>query len=149
MTKTRKIFSKLLPELENNKILLLVWPRQVGKTTLLKQLQEEVKNKKTFFINLEFEDKKVLLDENPLNLFEITWIKSTEEQIIFIDEVQYLRNPSNFLKLIYDEYHQNIKLVVSGSSSFYIDKKFKDSLMGRKEFPFLDSAFFLLISLLT
>jgi predicted AAA+ superfamily ATPase len=53
--------------------------------------------------------------------------------VVFIDEIQYLKNPSNFLKLLYDEYHENMKLVVSGSSSFYIDQKFKDSLMGRKE----------------
>jgi predicted AAA+ superfamily ATPase len=49
--------------------------------------------------------------------------------VIFVDEVQYLKNPSNFLKLLYDEYNENLKLVVSGSSSFYIDQKFKDSLM--------------------
>jgi len=119
-------------ELSNNKILLLIGPRQVGKTTLLKQLQKEVQDKKTFFINLEFTDKKKLLDEDPLNIFQLSGIDSKAEQIIFIDEVQYLNNPSNFLKLLYDEYHENVKLVVSWSSSFYIDEKFKDSLMGRK-----------------
>jgi predicted AAA+ superfamily ATPase len=63
----------------------------------------------------------------------LTGADSKTHQVIFVDEVQYLTNPSNFLKLIYDEYHENIKLVVSGSSSFYIDAKFKDSLMGRKK----------------
>ncbi len=121
-----------MTELSNNKILLLIGPRQVGKTTLLKQLQKEVQDKKTFFINLEFTDKKKLLDEDPLNIFQLSGIDSKAEQIIFIDEVQYLNNPSNFLKLLYDEYHENVKLVVSWSSSFYIDEKFKDSLMGRK-----------------
>jgi predicted AAA+ superfamily ATPase len=41
----------------------------VGKTTLLKQLQAEIKDKKTFFINLEILYNKELLDENPLNVF--------------------------------------------------------------------------------
>lgn len=133
MIKTRKIFPKLLAELSNHKILLLIWPRQVGKTTLLKQLQKEVGDKKTFFVNLEFADKTKLLDKDPLNIFQLSGIDSKAQQIIFIDEVQYLANPSNFLKLLYDEYHENMKLVVSGSSSFYIDRKFKDSLMWRKK----------------
>lgn len=132
--KTRKIFPQLLNELKNNKILLLVWPRQVGKTTLLKQLQEEVSDKETYFINLEREKDKELLNVNPENIFELTGIDSKRPQVIFVDEVQYLQNPSNFLKLLYDEYHNNMKLVVSWSSSFYIDQKFKDSIMGRKEY---------------
>ena len=51
---------------------------------------------------------------------------------MLIDEIQYLDDPSNFLKLLYDEKRTKIKVIVSGSSSFYIDKKFKDSLVGRK-----------------
>lgn len=39
---------------------------------------------------------------------------------------------THFLKLLYDEYRERIKLVVTGSSAFYIDEKFKDSLAGRK-----------------
>jgi predicted AAA+ superfamily ATPase len=93
-----------------------------------------VKDKATFFINLENPDIVHLLDEHPYKLFEITGIDSKTSQIIFVDEVQYLQNPSNFLKLIYDDFHEHIKLVVSGSSSFYIDQKFTDSLMGRKEY---------------
>ena len=91
-----------------------------------------MKDKATYFINLEFADTKALLDKDPINVFEITGIDRHRQQVIFVDEVQYLNNPSNFLKLLYDEYHENMKLVVSGSSSFYIDQKFKDSLMGRK-----------------
>jgi len=51
---------------------------------------------------------------------------------VFVDEVQYLNDPSNFLKLLYDERRDKIKIIASGSSSFYIDKKFRDSLVGRK-----------------
>ena len=55
---------------------------------------------------------------------------SSKKLFVFIDEIQYLKNPSSFLKLIAD-HHKNIKLVVSGSSSFEIKNKFKDSLSGR------------------
>jgi len=49
---------------------------------------------------------------------------------VFIDEVQYLDNPSPLLKLLAD-HHKYIQLIVSGSSSFNIKSKFSDSLVGR------------------
>jgi predicted AAA+ superfamily ATPase len=49
---------------------------------------------------------------------------------VLIDEIQYLDNPSSFLKLVGD-HHREIKLIVSGASSFEIKKKFSDSLAGR------------------
>ncbi len=132
--KIRKIYNKILKEFDNNLILLLVWARQVGKTTLLKQLKNNFKDDiKTYFLNLEDPDIKNTLNIHPNKLFDITWSSSATKQIIFIDEIQYLKDPTNFLKYIYDEYKENIKLVVSGSSSFYIDQKFKDSLIWRKK----------------
>jgi predicted AAA+ superfamily ATPase len=56
--------------------------------------------------------------------------KNNRKLFIFIDEIQYLENPSSFLKIIAD-HHPKLKLIVSGSSSFQIKKKFKDSLVGR------------------
>jgi predicted AAA+ superfamily ATPase len=53
-----------------------------------------------------------------------------ENIFILIDEIQYLDNPSSFLKIIADHY-KNIHLIVSGSSTFDIKSKFKDSLAGR------------------
>lgn len=132
--KTRKIYNNILKELDNNLIILLIWARQVWKTTILKQINEYIKRKeKTYFLNLEDPEIKNLINIHPNKLFEITWSKSTDKQIIFIDEIQYLNNPTNFLKYIYDEYKDNIKLIVSWSSSFYIDQKFRDSLIWRKK----------------
>jgi predicted AAA+ superfamily ATPase len=78
---------------------------------------------------LEHPYPKQQLNQDPNNIFKITLSSSKEKQVIFLDEIQYLDDPSSFLKYMYDEYKENIKLIVSGSSSFYIDKKFKDSLM--------------------
>src|SRR3989339_897410 len=74
--------------------------------------------------------KKVLKNDE-YNIFELIPEKSIK-QYVFIDEIQYLDDPSNFLKLLYDEKRSQIKIIASGSSSFYIDKKFRDSLAGRK-----------------
>lgn len=135
--KKRKIFDKIKNELDNPLILLLIWARQVGKTTLLKQLRDTISStRKTYFINLEAPDIRKLLDIHPNRIFEVTGATSDQPHIIFIDEIQYLHDPTTFLKYLYDAYKDTIKLVVSGSSSFYIDQKFRDSLIGRKRvFP--------------
>ncbi|MBI4779191.1 ATP-binding protein [Candidatus Falkowbacteria bacterium] len=67
----------------------------------------------------------------PFNIFDLL-PKRPVKQIVLIDEIQYLADPSNFLKLLYDERREKIKIIATGSSSFYIDRKFKDSLAGRK-----------------
>lgn len=131
----RHIYNDLRDHISKSEISLLTGSRQVGKTTLLKELSSDLNNQGlfTFFINLERLEYKKLLDENPLNLFSLLPPQNANRFIVFIDEIQYLNNPSNFLKLLFDEYKETIKLVVTGSSAFYIDRKFKDSLSGRKK----------------
>ena len=134
----REIEEKIKGNLENNKILLILWARQVGKTTLLKKIENQLKKewKETFFINLEDPLFLAKLNEHPKNIFDIVWNSETKKYI-FIDEIQKLQNPSNFLKLLYDEYFDKLKLIVSWSSAFYIDKKFNDSLAWRKKIFYL------------
>lgn len=130
----RKIYSEIKKNFDNEKILLLLWARQVWKTTILKSLEKDFKDKiQTSFLTLENPEILKRLNENPDNIFNLIWLKNSQDQIIFIDEIQYLDNPTNFLKYIYDQYSENVKLVVTWSSSFYIDQKFKDSLIWRKK----------------
>jgi len=122
--------------LETQKILILVGARQVWKTTLLKKYYEIYKNNwlQSFFINLERPNYLELLNQDPENIFTIIG-KDAWKKYIFIDEIQKLDDPTTFLKYLYDEYSSNnwdLKLIVTGSSAFYIDKKFKDSLAWRK-----------------
>jgi uncharacterized protein len=121
--------------LNNDQILLFIGARQAGKTTILKQLQDIVKKKFTtyFFLNLEDSDTLGLLNDSAKNLFKIIPINLNKKNILFIDEIQYLKNPTNFLKYYFDEYKEKIKIIASGSSAFYIDRNFKDSLVGRKK----------------
>jgi len=116
-------------------ILLFIGARQAGKTTILRQLQSFLKEKNNlvYFLNLEDPDYLELLNKSPKNLFKVFALDLNKKNFVLIDEIQYLNNPSNFLKYFYDEYGGKIKLLVSGSSAFYIDKKFKDSLVGRKK----------------
>ncbi len=135
MSIIRDITEKAAEYLENPEILLFIGARQAGKTTILKQLKDilEKKKKQVYFLNLEDLEYLNLLNKTPKNLLKIFTLDLNIANYIFIDEIQYLENPSNFLKYIYDEYNGKIKLIVSGSSAFYLDKKFKDSLAGRKK----------------
>lgn len=134
----RKYLEKIEKNLNNEYILLLIWARQVWKSTILRKVQKDLEEKweKTFFINLEKFQNKELLNQDPENIFKIIWNTSNdinEKKYVFIDEIQYLKNPSNFLKYIFDEYKDQIKLICSWSSAFYINKKFTDSLAWRKK----------------
>lgn len=135
MSIIRNITLNTQNRLKSDEILLFIGPRQAGKTTILKQLQSYLQenNEKVYFLNLEDPDYLDLLNKSPKNLFKIFTIDLNKRVFILIDEIQYLKNPSNFLKYFYDEYAGKIKILVSGSSAFYLDKKFKDSLAGRKK----------------
>ena len=129
----RNLFITLQKHLEKKEFTILTGARQVGKSTLLKQLEEDCKQSgiPTMFINLENKSVLAELNKSPLALFH--YLPETElRTIVFIDEIQYLDDPSNFLKLLYDEYAPKLKIVATGSSAFYIDSNFKDSLAGRK-----------------
>ena len=134
MYKNRDIVNDAVKYLDSEYILIFVGPRQSGKTTILRYLYNRLKKErqKVYFINLEDIDYLSLLNESPKNLFSLIGFDLKEKVTVFIDEIQYLNNPTNFLKYLFDEFKGKIKLIVSGSSAFYIDKKLKDSLAGRK-----------------
>ena len=134
----RNLYRSLLKHLDNKEYTVIVGARQTGKSTLMRQLETHCKSEQIPFVFLNLENKNILheLDKSPLNV--LAYLPATEDRVIvFIDEVQYLQDPSNFLKLIYDEYVDKIKIVATGSSAFYLDSSFNDSLAGRKRIFYL------------
>jgi predicted AAA+ superfamily ATPase len=129
----RKLFEDLYNHLKKDETTIVIGARQTGKSTLLRDLESECKKEKfsTVFINLENKDLLAALNLSPLNLLAFA-PNPGEKTIFFLDEIQYLNDPSNFIKLLFDEHRSKVKLVASGSSAFYLDQKFKDSLVGRK-----------------
>lgn len=131
----RHIFDKIQPYLGDETVLVLLGARQVGKTHILRYIQNYLKeqNHKTLYYDLEFPDLLSLLNQGTdaflIDLESKGYIKG-ENIFVFIDEIQYLDNPSSFLKIIADHY-KNIHLIVSGSSTFDIKTKFTNSLAGR------------------
>jgi len=136
MVKSRKIAKVIEKWLDEKEIIILTGVRQVGKTSLLQILEQKLRTKNVdakniFYLSLE--DISVLdaLNSSPENIFKYVLDKSKRNYFL-IDEIQYLDNPSNFLKLLYDKYGQKIKLIVTGSSSLELKANFQDSLTGRK-----------------
>lgn len=129
----RALFDQLTGHLQKKEFTILTGARQTGKSTLLRQLEEYCKELSLpcIFLNLENKDILSILNEHPLNL--LNYLPEVKGRVIaFIDEIQYLNDPSNFLKLLYDEHIEQVKIVATGSSAFYIDDHFRDSLAGRK-----------------
>lgn len=132
---TRFNFSEIEDHVNKKEFTILIGARQIGKSTLLKQLFDKLlKQKKTVhFINLDRKDILTELDNNPLNLFQFYPLQDGHKIIVMIDEIQYLKDASGFLKLLYDDFGDRLKIIATGSSAFYIDNNFKDSLVGRKK----------------
>jgi uncharacterized protein len=131
----RKKHIEIANHLSKKEFTILIGARQIGKSTLLKQLFEDwsQKGETTYFLNLDRKEILDELDESPENLFKICPLQSDKKIIVFIDEIQYLKDATTFIKLLFDEYSDRLKIVATGSSAFYIDKQFNDSLVGRKK----------------
>lgn len=138
---TRKLFDTVKIHLPKKEFSIIVGARQVGKTTILLQIKNylQAAQESVYFISLE--DFNVLneLNIHPENIFKFVPKENPKKMYVLIDEIQYLEKPSNFLKLLFDKYSDKLKIVATGSSAFYIDTKFSDSLAGRKRLFYLPS----------
>ena len=129
----RKLVNRLLPYLDSRECVVIYGSRQVGKTTLLKYIIKHHIKENAFYLDLEFQSLLELCNKGAESVYSYLTQKGADEKrkiYLIIDEVQYLKNPTAFIKIFHDHY-ENVKLVVSGSSAFEIKKKFKQSLAGR------------------
>jgi predicted AAA+ superfamily ATPase len=129
----RDILRDLRQDLEKKEIAFLIGPRQSGKTTLMKILQEELQKKgeKTLFLSLDFEyDREYFLSQQSL-IKKIELELGKKRGIVFIDEIQRKEDAGLFMKGIHD-LGLPFKFIVSGSGSVDLKAKIKESMVGRK-----------------
>jgi predicted AAA+ superfamily ATPase len=126
----RSIYNKLCDDLNDDRALLLIGARQVGKTFLMKKLRDEAAGRgwKTSFWDLEQPSDSRLFGRR---IDEIVKMIATGGRAVFIDEFHYLENASQIIKSIYDS-EARVKIVASGSSAMEIHRHLKESLAGRK-----------------
>lgn len=120
----RFLEGKLLKYLGSREILAVTGPRQCGKTTLLRQIFNGLKNA----VFLDFEDRETLelFDEDVKSFAELY---AKPYRYLFIDEFQYAKEGGRKLKYIYDTY--STKIVISGSSASALSIQSMKFLAGR------------------
>ena len=121
----RTLKNNLENKINKGKAIILIGPRQVGKTTLIKAV---INTKKHLF--LDGDDSTV---RNLLNTPNTEQIKSIigSNKLVFIDEAQRIEGIGLTLKIITDQF-KDIQLLVSGSSSFDLSSALNEPLTGRK-----------------
>lgn len=131
--KKRALFHDLSKYLNHKNALVITGMRQVGKTTLMKQLYEQVKEPKLWY---DFENPLDLLHFENINYDAVYEVLSNEAAAgnkrvyVFIDEIQNFPDITKIMKYHIDKYH--VKYVVTGSSNYYLKNLFPESLSGRK-----------------
>ena len=116
-------------KLGKGKVLLLIGPRQVGKTTLLQSMVHKLSpDKKTQFWNCDESDVRQFLSE--ANSAKLKSIVGNADFIV-IDEAQRIKDIGLTLKLLHDSFPK-IQLAVTGSSSLDLSNSVNEPLTGRK-----------------
>lgn len=105
-------------------ILILLGSRQVGKTTIIQKIFPQA----DYFL-VDNEPIRKILESYDVETYKTLLNKNSVE--VIIDEIYLLTDPGRAAKIIYDQL-KNIKLIITGSSSFYIKNKTGESLAGRK-----------------
>ena len=103
----RKLIKKVVPSLKTKNIIVVHGARQAGKSFLMKYIIDHYLQKNYFYMDLENLEYLELCNKGPEAVYQFLVGKglNTDKKIILlIDEIQYLKNPSNFLKLFHYHY---------------------------------------------
>jgi len=122
----RLLTSIVRKKLGTGKAIIILGPRQVGKTTLLKEIAE----KKGNYLFLNGDDPTVQQQIEGANTQTLKQIIG-KYTLVFIDEAQRIKNIGLTLKLITDQL-KNVQLLVSGSSALELASEVNEPLTGRK-----------------
>jgi predicted AAA+ superfamily ATPase len=123
----RLIFEPIRQRLGDRKAIIILGPRQAGKSTFLDQISEKLQQPVIWW-NGDESDVRTML-EHPTS----TRLKSLigKNKTVIIDEAQRIENIGLCMKLITDNI-KNVKLIATGSSAFELANKINEPLTGRK-----------------
>lgn len=124
----KRLLDKMIRDLFfQGKIIVVLGPRQSGKTTLMKMIVQETK-KKSLWLNADEPDFRQILSGATS-----TRLKSLigDHQLVIIDEVQRIPDIGITLKLIADNI-AGVQVLVTGSSALDLSGRINEPLTGRK-----------------
>lgn len=127
---TRAIYQSLWKDLAAEKsMIFLSGPRQVGKTTFMQEIIAKDYPQTTYF-NWDIVDNKKTLLQNPY-FFQSVDIQSGSRPLVILDEIHKYRQWKNYLKGVYDKFHDRFSFAILGSGRLDISKRAGDAMTGR------------------
>lgn len=124
-------------KLDTGKAIIVLGPRQVGKTTLLENVIQKQKDNVIWFNGDELDVQELFANASSTRLKTIIG----KAKLVIIDEAQRISDIGLRLKLITDKI-KDVQLIVSGSSAFELSNTLNEPLTGRKwEYKMLPLSF--------
>ena len=125
MTTIRHLDDTITTHIQSLKeVLILLGARQVGKTTLLQRLFPHAQ-----YATVDNEHVRHILDRYDITAYRELVPQGTT--LLILDEVHLLKDPGRAVKIFYDQM-PSVRLIVTGSSAFWIKNRATESLAGRK-----------------
>lgn len=123
----RKVQEIIEKSLFKGKVIIIYGARQVGKTTLVQEIQKKYPANSVYF-NCDEPDIRAAFTGKTS-----TEIKSFlgNKELVILDEAQRIENIGLTLKLIVDNFPE-MQIIATGSSSFDLSNKIVEPLTGRK-----------------
>jgi predicted AAA+ superfamily ATPase len=123
----RAIGAAVKSKLFRGKVIVIYGARQVGKTTLVRELLKEVGVESAYFNCDEIDVRTALTDKTSTELRAFLG----NGKLVILDEAQRVRNIGLVLKLLIDRFPE-LQIVATGSSSFDLSNEISEPLTGRK-----------------
>lgn len=122
----RAVEGRIQNALSKKKVVTIMGPRQVGKSTLagamipedarVLEINGDNADVRTMFENVDESKMKVLIGD---------------KNFLLVDEAQKIGNVGNMLKIVAEKF-KDVKVIVTGSSAFKLAEAVNESLTGRK-----------------
>jgi hypothetical protein len=122
----RTIIKNIEREFFQKKAIVILGARQVGKSTLLKNMLKNQEN--VLWLDAENEDVSLIFENATATRLQSFF---GNNKFVVIDEAQKIDNIGSKLKLITDHI-QEIQVIATGSSAFELRNKLNEPLTGRK-----------------
>lgn len=123
----RLVSTQIIKKLTDQKAIILLGARQVGKSTLLQQLEKKFAKPIAYWNGVEADIRNFLKDATSAKLKALIGNHKT----LIIDEAQRIDDIGLVLKLIVDQI-KNVKVIATGSWAFELANKTNEPLTGRK-----------------
>lgn len=117
----RTLSQAVLEASQNFKVVLLTGPRQVGKTTLLKKLEQGERS----YLSFDDVDARFAAKEDPAGFVQRLKLP------VLIDEVQYVPEIFPYIKMRVDQSAEKGTVWLTGSQQFAMMKNVSESMAGR------------------